>query len=221
MTGFVPPKPVPPKKKLNPVRRFFLSLHSSLDTFYEKSYGMKMGDVRLPGRTVYFVNQPELVQRVLVTEAARYPKSRVMSTILKLLLGEGVFVSNGALWERQRRMMDPAFKSARIKAIFPLMREAADAMAERFASGAAGPDTMIDIEMTHVTADVIFRTLYSRPFTREQAELIFENFEKFQRYALLQGVLDMAGLPRWLTPGKARARRHGEAIREQLHIPIR
>lgn len=220
MTGFVPPKPVPPKHKLGPVRRFFASLHSSLDTFYEKSYGMKMGDVRLPGRTVFFLNQPELVQKVLVTDAHRFPKSVVMSTILKLLLGEGVFVSNGALWEQQRRMMEPAFKAARIKAIFPLMRDAADAMAERFAEGAAGPDTVIDLEMTHVTADVIFRTLYSRPFTRQQAELIFENFEQFQRKALLQGVLNMSGLPEWLSVGKTRARQHGEAIREQLRIPI-
>jgi cytochrome P450 len=118
-------------------------------------------------------------------------------------------------------MMDPAFEATRIKAIFPLMKEAVDAMAARFDDGAAGPDTAIDLEMTHVTADVIFRTIYSRSFTREEAEIIFENFENFQRLAWLHGVWSLAGVPHWLSVGKHRAKRYAATIRELLHKPVR
>lgn len=221
MTGLVPPKPVPQPRKLNPVARFFRSLHSSTAPLYANSYSMKLGEVRLPRRTMYFVNQPDLVQRILLGDVARYPKSDLMATMLELLLGESIFVSNGELWKQQRRMMDPAFEGTRIKAIFPLMRDAADAMAERLRAGAAQADTAVDLEMTHVTADVIFRTIYSRPFTRDEAETIFVNFEKFQRLAWLHGVWALAGAPNWLSIGRHRARRYAARIRELLHNPVR
>lgn len=221
MTGFVPPKPVPHEKKLNPLRRFFVTMHNSLDSLYARSYRMKLGDVRMVGRTMYFVNQPDLVSRVLLGDVERYPKSDLMATMLELLLGQSIFVSNGELWKQQRRMMDPAFDITRIKAIFPLMRESADAMAARLLEGGGGPDTAIDLEMTHVTADVIFRTIYSRPFAREEAEIIFENFERFQRLAYLHGIWSLAGVPDWLSIGKARARRYARTIRELLHAPVR
>lgn len=221
MTGIVPPKPAAQRKKLNPVARFFKSLHSSTAPLYVNSYSMKLGEVRLPRRTMYFVNQPSLVQRVLLGGVDRYPKSDLMATMLELLLGQGIFVSNGDLWRQQRRMMDPAFEATRIRAIFPLMKQAVDAMAERFAAGAAGPGTEIDLEMTHVTADVIFRTIYSRPFTREEAEIIFHSFDRFQHLAWLHGVWALAGAPHWLSPGKMRARRYAGTIREILHAPVR
>lgn len=221
MTGLVPPKPAGNPKKLGPVARLVKSFHSSTAPLYANSYSMKLGEVRLPRRTMYFVNQPDLVQQILLGNVDRYPKSDLMATMLELLLGESIFVSNGDLWRQQRRMMDPAFEATRIKAIFPLMREAADAMAARFAKGAAGADTPIDLEMTHVTADVIFRTIYSRPFTREEAEIIFENFERFQHLAWQHGVWTLAGVPQWLSIGRLRARRSAAIIRELLHKPVR
>lgn len=217
MTGLVPPKPAAQPRKLNPVTRFFKSLHCSIAPLYGNSYSMKLGEVKLPRRTMYFVNQPDLVQNILLGDVHRYPKSDLMATMLELLLGESIFVSNGALWEQQRRMMNPAFEGTRIKAIFPLMLESIDAMAERLQTG----DTQIDLEMTHVTADVIFRTIYSRSFSRDEAEIIFENFEKFQRLAWLHGVWSLAGVPPWLSVGRMKARRYAATIRELLYAPVR
>ena len=221
MTGIVPPKPAARPRKLNPVARFFRSFDSSIAPLYAKSYSMKLGEVRLPRRTMYFLNQPNLVKQVLLGDVDRYPKSDIMAAMLELLLGESIFISNGELWRQQRRMMNPAFEATRIKAIFPLMQQAVDAMAARFDEGAAGPDTAIDLEMTHVTADVIFRTIYSRPFTRDEAEVIFENFEKFQQLAWLHGVWKLAGAPDWLSIGRHRAKRYAATIRELLHKPVR
>ncbi|MEQ9660974.1 MAG: cytochrome P450 [Parasphingopyxis sp.] len=221
MTAFVPPKPAGNPRKLGPVARFFRSFHSSTAPLYANSYSMKLGEVRLPRRTMYFVNQPDLVQEILLGDVDRYPKSDLMATMLELLLGESIFVSNGDLWKQQRRMMDPAFEATRIKAIFPLMREAAEAMAARFDEGAVGADTQADLEMTHVTADVIFRTIYSRAFTREEAETIFENFEIFQHLAWQHGVWTLAGVPQKLSIGRLRAKKSAATIRELLHAPVR
>ena len=54
-----------------------------------------------------------------------------MGTMLSLLLGNGIFVSNGEVWRKQRRMMEPAFEQARIEDVFTLMRDATEAMGER------------------------------------------------------------------------------------------
>ena len=93
-----------------------------------------------------------------------------MGSMLSLLLGDGIFVSNGEVWRKQRRMMDPAFNQARIQDVFPLMRDATEAMGARLAPHADGDVLAIDEETTHVTADIIFRTIFSRELKRDEAE---------------------------------------------------
>ena len=212
----LPPKPVPHERKLSPLRRIKEVRRCSISVLYDKSYVMQMGDVWTPRRMFYFVNQPELVDRVLKTEAERFPKSTVMSSMLGLLLGNGVFVSNGETWRKQRRMMDPAFEQARIQDVFPLMRNAADAMVERLSRNPDGTAVALDEEMTHVTADIIFRTIFSRPLTREESTRIFNAFSRFQELAYAQGVWSMAGVPRWLSAGRLVAARHARTIRGLL-----
>jgi cytochrome P450 len=156
------------------------------------------------------------VNRILVKEADRYPKSIAMGSMLEFLMGTGVFVSNGALWRKQRRMLDPAFDQARIRDVFPLMRIATEEMAERFRRHEDGEVLAIDEETTHVTADIIFRTIYSKPLEGEESRRIFRAFGRFQELAYAQGVWNMAGVPHWLSPGRFFARRQANIIRGLL-----
>jgi cytochrome P450 len=220
VSDFIPPKPKPHAKKLNPLRRILQVRHSSISVLFERSYSMHLGDVWTPSRKVYFVNQPELVNRVLVKEPEKYPKSISMGSMLEFLMGTGVFVSNGELWRKQRRMLDPAFNQARIQDVFPLMRLATEAMADRFRAHADGAVLPIDEETTHVTADIIFRTIYSRPLTAEESRRIFRAFARFQELAYAQGVWQMAGVPNWLSPGRIFAARHARVIRRLLEDSI-
>ncbi len=216
MTDFIPPKPKPHKRKLSPFRRILEVRHSAISVLFDRSYSMHLGDVWTPSRKVYFVNQPSLVNSVLVKDAARFPKSIAMGSMLELLMGTGVFVSNGALWRKQRRMLDPAFNQARIQDVFPLMRLATEEMAARLRSHADGEFLPIDEETTHVTADIIFRTIYSRPLTADESQRIFRAFGRFQELAYAQGVWKMAGVPNWLSPGRFFAARHARVIRGLL-----
>ena len=140
MTDFIPPKPKPHARKLSPFRRILEVRHSSISVLFDRSYSMHLGDVWTPSRRVYFVNQPDLVNRVLVKDADKFPKSIAMGSMLEFLMGTGVFVSNGELWRKQRRMLDPAFNQARIQDVFPLMRVATEEMAARFRAHADGAD---------------------------------------------------------------------------------
>jgi cytochrome P450 len=216
MTEFIPPKPKPHRRKLSPWRRILLARHSSISALYDRSYSMRLGDVWTPFRTIYFANNPDLVDRVLAKESDRFPKSSSMGSMLDILMGEGVFVSNGELWRKQRRMLDPAFSQARIQDVFPLMLTATQALAERLAAHRDGEVIAVDEETTHVTADIIFRTIYSEPLTGEESRRIFRAFSRFQELAYAQGVWNMAGLPNWLSPGRIFAARHARIIRRAL-----
>jgi cytochrome P450 len=187
---------------------------------YDRSYSMHLGEVWTPSRRCYFVNQPDLVNRVLVKESDRYPKSVAMGSMLEFLMGTGVFVSNGALWRKQRRMLNPAFDQARIRDVFPLMRIATEDMAERLRRHGDGEVLAIDEETTHVTADIIFRTIYSRPLRSEESRRIFRAFGRFQELAYAQGVWNMAGVPHWLSPGRLFARRQANVIRGLLERAV-
>jgi cytochrome P450 len=197
MTGLTPPYPCPNKKKSTLFLRFLRGWRSWLDLLFERSYRMKMGHYRLPGLDVYMVNEPTLVQQVLNKQPRKYPKHRILHKMLEPLLGNSIFTTNGEIWERQRRLMDQAFEQARLKLVFPLMRDAVSAMESRLDKVADGNPYSIDAEMTHVTADIIFRTILTSPLSDRAAHDVFENFIKFQRHALRATVLELYHLPAW------------------------
>src|SRR5205085_5039342 len=127
MSNFIPPYPKPQPKHarwlalLMRPSKLMQSRRCSLSVLIDKSYEMKMGELGLPGRKLYLANQPDLVKRILVDEAENFPKSGVVADMLELLMGDSIFVSNGEVWKRQRRMMDPAFEGARIKVVSDLI----------------------------------------------------------------------------------------------------
>ena len=211
-----PPRPPTHPRKLGPLKRFGLLAHSSIHALYERSYDMKMGDVRGPTRRYFFLNDAPIVNRVLAADPDCYPKSDLMSATLRQLLGESVFVTNGEQWRRQRRMLGPAFEHARIDATFVPMVDAARDMLERLDPLATGASIPIDLEMTHVTADVIFRTIFSRTMRRDEAETIFRQFERYQELAWRHGVWMMSGVPEQLSLPRLRAKRPARAIRDLL-----
>ena len=228
MSHFVPPypKPMPKRGRLLQILlrpwKFLKSRSCAISSLSDRAYGMHMGEVRKPNGTLYIVNQPDLIKRVLVDDAAHFPKSEMMSNMLELLLGDSIFVSNGEVWERQRRMMDPAFAGARVKVVFELMMQAADALFARMEKLATGEPVEIDVEMTHVTADIIFRTIFSVPLEGEAARVIYAAFVRFQEAAFAHGMSRNIGLPNWVSMfGYRGARQAAKEIRDVLDPIVR
>lgn len=177
---FCPAYPLPRTSKASSLLMFFSARRSWLDVLYERSYRMQMGEVHLPGLDLYMVNEPALVRQVLNNADGNFPKSALLGEALQPLLGESIFTTNGAQWQRQREMMDPAFAQARLNVAFPVMREATDAMLARLAALPDGAEHDLEVEMTHVTADIIFRTIFSSPMTGPDAHRVFDAFSRFQ-----------------------------------------
>ncbi|ROH87094.1 cytochrome P450 [Pseudomethylobacillus aquaticus] len=192
---FRPSYPIPHKNKTSFLLRFFRGWHSWLDVLFERSYFMKMGKIRQPGLDIFMINDPNWVKRILVDEPKKYPKHALMHKMLEPLLGNSIFTTNGAVWERQRRLVDAGFGQARLKLVFPLMTSAISEMLARLDQYADGSPYEVDGEMTHITADIIFRTILSENLSDSAARGIFEAFNEFQVHAQRALMLRIYKLP--------------------------
>ena len=60
------------------------------------------------------VNRPDLINQVLVIQQAKFHKSELTRRITTRILGQGLLISEGDFWRRQRRLAQPAFHRARM-----------------------------------------------------------------------------------------------------------
>ncbi|WDF71681.1 cytochrome P450 [Novosphingobium sp. KACC 22771] len=211
---FTPPYPVPLAQKPGLIRRFYLGWWKSwLDMLHGRAYTMKLGVTQLPAGRAFMVNDMALVEQVL-DDAARFPKHRMVHDMLAPMIGNSVFVSNGEEWAHQRAMINPAFVHTNLKRAFPLMAAATRDMIARMrrqADAAGGAAMDIDPLMTHVTADVIFRTIFSVKLGEAEAEAVYRAFAQYQTVSQRAHLLRMYRLPgfglEW------RARKLGQKVR--------
>ncbi|HEX2139262.1 MAG TPA: cytochrome P450 [Woeseiaceae bacterium] len=73
------------------------------------------------GRCAYFINDPAEIRRILVRQHERYRKGPGFERV-KMLLGNGLIVSDGDAWRRSRTMIQPAFSRANVHRLIGLMK---------------------------------------------------------------------------------------------------
>src|SRR6056297_1537505 len=183
----IPPKPAARPDRVSLLRYARLFRKDILSAQPARLYRAWMAEFRTPFFRSYLVNQPELVRRILKDRPADFPKSDRIGEGLRPLLGNSVFLTNGAQWERQRRIIDPAFEGGRLRDTFPAMWDAAEAALARLHT--APREIEIEAETSHAAADVIFRTLFSIPIEHRVAAEVFDRFRTYQR---TQPILNLA-----------------------------
>jgi len=193
----LPPKPPSRPDKVSLWRYMRLFRQDILSAQPARLYRAWMAEFKTPFFRSYLINQPELVKTVLQERPKDFPKSDRIGEGLRPLLGNSVFLTNGATWERQRRIIDPAFEGGRLRDTFSAMWAAAEAAAARL-EGQVGQTLEIEAETSHAAADVIFRTLFSLPIEHHQAHAVFEAFGTYQRSQPILNLAAFLPLPRWM-----------------------
>ncbi|CUH39120.1 Cytochrome P450 [Jannaschia seosinensis] len=130
-----PPKPASRPSRVGLWAYARLFRQDILSAQPQRLYRAWMAEFRTPFFRSYMMNDPQLVDLVLRKRPDDFPKSRRVREGLSPLLGRSVFVTNGAEWKRQRRIIDPAFGGGRLREAFPAMRDAAEAMVARLSDG--------------------------------------------------------------------------------------
>jgi cytochrome P450 len=147
-----------------------------------EAYHMKIGPLGYSRRSIVVVNEPAMVRHVLADPEGIFPKSDLMVHALEPLIGDSIFVSSGATWRRQRQVIDPALSMMRVNRAFPAMEagcEAAEAGYDRHA--ADGSPFSLDLAMSHLTADIICRTVFTTTLATKTAHDVFDAFTEFER----------------------------------------
>jgi cytochrome P450 len=216
--GQCPFHPKPTKNKASLLFTFLKKRRSWLDGLYERSYKMKMGRVKMPGLDLYVVNEPKEVKRIMVDEVREFPKNELLHELLKPLLGESIFTTNGDTWQKQRDLLNPSFTNMRISKVFNLMSEAVDDLMLQLENYPEKTVINMDTEMTFVTADIIFRTILSQKLDRDDAMKIIDAFTVFQEETANAAMRKMFCIPQWISYylGEKKRIKAGEEIREVL-----
>jgi cytochrome P450 len=194
----IPPKPAARAERISLWRYLRLFRQDILSAQPERLYRAWMAEFRTPFFRSFLVNQPSLVKTVLQERPMDFPKSDRVGEGLRPLLGQSVFLTNGAVWERQRRIIDPAFEGGRLRETFPAMRDAGAAAVARLAALAGPTPVEIEAVTSHAAADVIFRTLFSIPIEHRIAAEVFEAFRAYQRTQPILNLAAFLPLPRWM-----------------------
>ena len=173
--------------------------------FYERC-AREHGDVvpvRLGPSRGLLVYHPDAIEEVLVARNRDFIKSPGIR-FLRGLLGDGLLLSEGDLWLRQRRLMQPAFHRQRIAGYGEVMASFA---ARHVAGWRDGAVVDAHAEMMTVTRDIVAKTLFGADVSDEADAIAGASRVIMEYYGERLGSL-LQLLPMWLpTPANLSVRR--------------
>ncbi len=154
----VAPKAIPGPSGLLAVPR--LIRRNVLDALTElvSSYGNVVGFRLGPTRCV-LLSRPEHFEHVLGSGRHDFDKSHRSNRVNRWALGEGLLTSDGELWHRQRKALNPAFQRRRLNAMTDSIVRESLQMLERW--GVAGGELELDVarEMAVLALQITCRAL--------------------------------------------------------------
>jgi len=179
----------------------------------------KYGDaVRLPlgPKTLYFFNHPDHAKHVLADNADNYTKGLGMIHA-KRALGDGLLTSEGEVWRRQRKTIQPVFQAKRIAAQLGVISDEAERLVARLRSHSSAGPVDVREEMTEFTLNVLGRALIDADLG--EFDSLGESFEAVQNQAMFDAIT-LGRVPLWLPlplqTGFRRARQDLQRIVDKL-----
>jgi cytochrome P450 len=152
------------------------------------------------------LNRPEYVQQLLILDHAKLHKSTLTKLVVGPLLGQGLLISEGDFWRRQRRLAQPAFHRSRTNEYSPVMVECA---LQQTRTWRPGETRNIAEEMMKLTLEVAVRTLFGISLAGN-SDSIGKAMTFLMRHYLHRARSPWRVPQSWPTPANRRARREFE-----------
>lgn len=166
-------------------------------------------ELHIAGQTLKVIVHPDDVEAMLLTRRERYIKGAGYDPF-RQLVGNGLVSAEGALWRRQRRLIQPSFRRETIARLGDRMVTQADAMLERWARDPSEFD--VHAELMRLTLEIIGDSLFGLEFGDDRAATSTGAFTAAME-VIAARVTAVAVPPRWLpTPGNRRLERSVAAI---------
>ena len=122
----------------------------------------------------YMLTNPVDIERVLVTDDQKYQKPDFQDDAIGTLLGDGLLLSEGETWQKQRQLAQPAFGPKRITSLAGTMTDHTRGMLDEWESGDIKD---VHLEMARVTVRIIVEAMFGTSLTDTQTTAVQENLE--------------------------------------------
>jgi len=150
---------------------------------WQRDYG-DLVSFRLAIRHFYLISHPKLIEQALIKQSDIFVKmyDPKKPTGLALVLGQGLVTSQGDLWQRQRRLMQPVFQRSNLASLLPQIVTAGNNLLARWRLLGDGAQVNLADEMMQVTLEVITQTMFSTSVL-DKIERIAPALDTLLRYA--------------------------------------
>jgi cytochrome P450 len=172
----------------------------------------------LPGAWFYLLTHPDAVEYVLQKNHKNYRKSDILIGPLRLLMGNGLFSSEGDFWLRQRRLMQPAFHRQQIAALSRHTTAAAAALVADWERGESGRVLDVAPAMMRLSLQVAGTTLFSHDISGDADTLgrafrvVFAHVSRRMNSRLTP--------PLWLPTRANREVRHAKELLDRVVLEV-
>jgi len=165
----IPPAPKVHAKDLPVWRHLLLAQRNSIGIFPDYAFDVPFARRTLLGVNAVLINDPEGIRHVMATNANNYVRPKMMPRVLRPLLGQGIFLSEGDEWRRQRRMLSPAFTPHNVGLLLPHFTAAANDLLHHHLKSSSIVDLSEAFQMA--TLDAGLRAMFSMPDNVPRARL--------------------------------------------------
>ncbi len=209
----LPPGPPPRKSTLSSLGYYYRFFTEPLG-FVEERFA-RFGDIYCaPSRGVplFVLRHPDHLWEVLVRDGAKYGKTHTAFDTIERFLGKGLLTTDGEVWRRQRRMVQPAFAKTRLAGYAQAMVEETVKLTDGFRDGMTYD---MSREMMELTLRAVCRTLFSHD-VRGQTDAVATAMEVFRN-----NIGRPDPLPAWLSPWRRTADRALQTLDDIINGMIR
>jgi len=179
---FRPARPQPYQEPFGPFARLLAARRNLISVFTESDYVSRNGMLRVLGRQVVIVNDPASVKHVMVTNNDNFErKSPQLRRALEHLAGDGLFVSDGALWARRRPLVVDIMHRNRMPVFGRSMEAAVAETADRWQQRPQGTVFNALADMAELTAEIIAQAVFGQKLGRQAAHDVVDGFSRYQK----------------------------------------
>jgi cytochrome P450 len=214
---FVPPRPDIPAQELGWYRGLVAVRTNALRIWPQAAYEQDILVQRFFNRQRLLLNEPGAIHRVLVENAANYRRSAATIRILRPIVGNGLFLSEGEEWKHQRRTIAPALAPRTLPLLARHVVAVTDEAVARLAAAAGEPVDLL-AAMQLLALEIAARSMFSLEM-REHGEQMRALIARFADRLARPYFLDMMLPPRIPTLrdlARRRFRRHWIALVDRI-----
>ena len=149
---------------------------------------------------------PDQIHEITSTQARRFIRMRRPIEVLRQWNGDGLLITEGEVWQRHRRIVQPAFHPSRLKSYSQAIVDESRVLLDAWSAAGANCELDFEGQMTALTMAVACRTLFGARVEQAEREVMAATVKSLSRIAVTEMFQPFAW-PDWLPlPGKSEKR---------------